>query len=192
MKRLLCVLVLALSACGGGGSNRAPSNLNDACAILDERRGYRSAFRAAEKKWGPPTHVMMAMMYQESRFRSDARTPYRFALGVIPLGRQSSAYGYAQALDATWDEYRRETGRRSAKRNRIKDATDFMGWYMAGTTEQTGVALDDTRNQYLAYHDGRTGYLRGTYKRKGWLLRVSSDIAARADTYAAQLATCPR
>ena len=65
-----------------------------------------------------------------------------------------------------------------------------MGWYMAQTVEETGVQLGDTRNQYLAYHDGRTGFLRGTYKRKPWLLRIADQVASRAVTYDAQLKSC--
>lgn len=185
---LLLGFVLSLSACGGSG--RAPSNLEDACDILQERRGYLSAFRATEEKWGVPVHVQMAIIYQESKFISDARTPFRYSLGVIPMGRQSSAYGYSQALDATWTEYKRDQGRLSARRNNIRDASDFMGWYMAESNERLGIALDDTRNQYLAYHDGRTGYRRGTWRRKPWLVRIAGEITARAAMYKTQLATC--
>lgn len=186
----LLSLALVLSACGGG-PGRAPSNLNDACAILKQRPGYLRAFRAAEDKWGVPVHVQMAAMYQESKFISDARTPFRYTLGVIPVGRQSSAYGYSQALDATWDEYRRAEGRLGAKRNNIKDATDFMGWYMQRSNEINGIPLTDARNQYLAYHDGNTGFARGTYRAKPWLMRVAGEIEERAAIYQSQLATCP-
>jgi len=58
------------------------------------------------------------------------------------------------------------------------------------TVEETGVALNDTRNQYLAYHDGRTGYLRGTYKRKPWLMRIAGEVEARAILYNSQLQAC--
>ena len=120
----------------------------------------------------------MATIYQESKFIGNARTPFRYALGVIPMGRQSSAYGYAQALDGTWDDYRRATGRWGAKRDRIRDATDFMGWYMHETTERLGIAKHDARNQYLAYHEGRTGYARGSYNAKPWLLRVNTPLTS--------------
>ncbi len=122
----------------------------------------------------------------------DARPPYRYTLGIIPMGRVSTAFGYSQALDGTWDEYRRETGKRSAKRDRIRDASDFMGWYMAETQNRLGIALSDARNQYLAYHEGRTGYARGSYRNKSWLLRVSSEVAARSNMYQRQLANCGR
>lgn len=180
-----CLLV---AACGGNYS--APRDLDNACAIVSERPRYHRAMKQTERKWGVPVYVQMATFYQESKFIGDARTPYRFVLDVIPMGRQSSAYGYAQALDATWDEYRDEEGRRSAKRDRIEDATDFMGWYMDKTTEALGISKADARAQYLAYHEGRTGYARGSYNAKPWLLRVSSQVAARSDTYRSQLMAC--
>jgi hypothetical protein len=134
----------------------------------------------------------MATIYQESKFVRNARTPHRFALGVIPMGRQSSAYGYSQALDGTWDEYKRGPGKDYAKRDRIDDATDFMGWYMDLSERELGIPKWDARNQYLAYHEGRSGYARGTYNDKSWLLRVADEVAARSDQYQIQLAACGR
>jgi len=184
------VIVLLAASCGGGGSGRSPNNLEDACAILKERPHYTRAFRAAERKWGVPVHVQMATIYQESKFKSDARTPFRYSLGVIPYGRQSSAFGYSQALDGTWDEYLESTGTRRARRDDIRDATDFMGWYMAETARSLGISTRDARNQYLAYHEGRGGFKRGTYNNKAWLLRVADDVGNRAVVYEVQLANC--
>ncbi|WP_297341276.1 lytic transglycosylase, partial [Pseudophaeobacter sp.] len=130
MSRIIVVLALLLvvASCGGG-PNTPPRNLENACAIIKERPKYLHAFRATERRWGVPIHVQMATIHQESAFRGNARTPHKYLLGVIPMGRQSSAYGYGQALDGTWEDYKRDTGRRRAKRDRIEDATDFMGWY---------------------------------------------------------------
>ena len=193
MSRIIVVLALLLvvASCGGG-PNTPPRNLENACAIIKERPKYLHAFRATERRWGVPIHVQMATIHQESAFRGKARTPHKYLLGVIPMGRQSSAYGYGQALDGTWEDYKRDTGRRRAKRDRIEDATDFMGWYMNKSLEKNSIPLYDARNQYLAYHDGHTGYARGTYKAKTWLLRVASKVEARSQMYQAQLATCRR
>lgn len=191
-RSFIAVLALMVLASCGGSYNSAPRNLDNACSIVKERPEYLRAFRATERKWGVPVHVQMATLYQESKFVGDARPPYRYTLGIIPMGRQSTAFGYSQALDGTWDEYRMDTGSRGAKRDRIRDASDFMGWYMAGTREALGISMSDARNQYLAYHEGRTGYARGSYKRKSWLMRVSSDVAARADMYQRQLVSCRR
>ncbi|OAN96102.1 transglycosylase SLT domain-containing protein [Sulfitobacter geojensis] len=183
------ILVLLVGSCGGGQSS-APRDLDNACNLLRERPQYLKAFRKVERKWGVPMHVMMATIHQESKFIADARTPFRYVAGVIPMGRQSSAYGYSQALDATWDEYRADQNRRSAKRNRINDATDFMGWYMNQTRDRNGVSLSDARNQYLAYHEGHTGFRKQTYNRKSWLVGVAGKVDARSQMYRAQLSAC--
>lgn len=181
-------LLLTLIACGGG--NSPPRNLDNACAIVGQKRGWLSDMRAVERKWGIPAHVQMATIYYESKFVHDARTPRQFALGIIPMGRRSSAYGYAQALDGTWDEYRDDQRRRFARRDQFDDAVDFIGWYMHESNQRLGISKQDARNQYLAYHEGRTGYARGSYNRKQWLLRVANDVRVRAETYRTQLASC--
>lgn len=189
-RTLRAMAITLLVASCGGDSGTAPRNLDDACSIAQQRPQYLKAFRKTEQKWGVPVHVQMATMHQESRFVSNAKTPHTYALGIIPMGRVSSAYGYSQALDGTWDDYKRSTGRRLARRDRISDAADFMGWYMNLSREKNGISLYDARNQYLAYHEGHTGYARGTYNRKSWLLNVANKVDARADLYQAQLATC--
>ena len=189
-RRLRALAFLLLVSACGGGHNSAPRNLDDACSIVRQRPAYLKAMKATERKWGIPINVQMATIYQESKFIGNARTPYKWALGVIPMGRQSSAFGFAQALDATWDEYRKDQRRWGAKRDRIEDATDFMGWYMDETTEKLGISKSDARNQYLAYHEGRSGYARGSYRAKSWLVRVAGEVGARSNTYRQQLISC--
>ena len=183
------ILVFLLASCGGGQSS-APRDLDNACTILKERPDYLKAFRATERKWGVPVHVQMATIYHESRFVADARTPFKYVLGVIPMGRQSSAFGYSQALDATWNEYRSKQNRRTAKRDRIRDASDFIGWYMTESQARNGIQLNDARNQYLAYHEGHTGFSRGSYNRKSWLMGVASQVESRSALYENQIAAC--
>lgn len=183
------ILLLFLASCGGGNFS-APDNLDDACAIVAERPSYLRAMQATERKWGVPVHEQMAFIHQESKFIGNARTPHQYALGIIPMGRQSSAYGYSQALDGTWEEYQADTGRRNAKRDRITDATDFIGWYVQDTTDMLGIPKTDARNQYLAYHEGRRGYANKSYKGKPWLVNVANSVQKRSDMYKKQLASC--
>ena len=192
MSRLLraFILLMVLASCGSREFS-APRNLDNACAILSERPNYARALRAAERRWGVPVAVQMATIYQESKFIGNARTPFQYTLGVIPMGRQSSAYGYSQALDGTWREYQVDQRRMSARRDRIDDATDFMGWYMNRSRERNGISLSDARNQYLAYHEGHTGFSRGSYNQKSWLLRIAGTVQDRAVMYGAQLLSCP-
>lgn len=191
MSRLLraTVLMILVAACGGGNYS-APRNLNDACSILKQRGKYYRSMKKVQRRWGIPVSVQMATLYQESKFVGNARTPHQYVLGVIPMGRQSSAYGYSQALDATWDEYREDQRRRSAKRDDFGDAVDFMGWYMDESYRKLGISKSDARNQYLAYHEGRNGYARGSYKSKAWLVRVAGNVDSRAKLYEAQLRRC--
>lgn len=186
-------LVLLVAACSGAPRERsgpAPRDLDNACAILAQRPSYLRAFQQTERRWGVPVAVQMAIIYQESKFVPNARPPHQYALGVIPVGRQSSALGYSQALDGTWREYEAQQGR--GRRDDIMDATDFMGWYMNGTLRELGIPLHDTENQYLAYHEGRGGYRRQSHREKAWLLRVAAGLHERALMYDAQLRSCRR
>ncbi len=183
------IIVLLLASCGGS-STTPPRDLDNACTILTQRPDYKKAFKATERKWGIPVHVQMATIHQESKFVGDARTPFRYVMGVIPMGRQSSAFGYGQALDATWDEYRAAERRNGAKRDKITDATDFMGWYMNISRERNGIALTDARNQYLAYHEGHTGFRKASYNSKPWLIGVAGKVEARSVMYRDQIAGC--
>lgn len=146
--------------------------------------------KSTERRWGVPVNVQMATIYQESKFIGNAKTPHNFALGIIPMGRQSSAYGYSQAIDSTWAEYKRSSGGFGARRDQIDDATDFMGWYMAETEAKLGISRHDATNQYLAYHEGRNGYSSGSHLEKAWLMRVAAEVGQRSDTYRQQLAAC--
>jgi hypothetical protein len=190
MKKIaLLTVLLILAACSGSGKG-PPRNLDNACSMKAERPGWFKAMNNTERKWGVPTPVQMSTIYYESRFVPNAKTQYRYALGVIPMGRRSSATGYAQAIDGTWDWYKREAGGFGAKRSNFADSVDFIGWYMDKTEKRNGVSKFDMYNQYLAYHDGHTGYARGTYRNKAWLLRTANDVEARAIMYQNQLRTC--
>ena len=184
------LLLLIVVSCGQTYS--APRDLENACSIVAERPTYLRAMKRSETRWGVPVAVQMAIIHQESRFVGNARTPFRYAAGVIPLGRQSSAYGFSQAIDQTWNDYRSETGRRTARRENIADATDFMGWYIDGTTQRLGIPKGDARDQYLAYHEGRGGFARGGHRSKAWLVGVAQNVQTRAVYYDLQLRSCGR
>ncbi|MDG2299058.1 MAG: transglycosylase SLT domain-containing protein [Planktomarina sp.] len=188
--RALIILILLTSCSLSGNYTKAPKSLNNACSILDQRRSFLPAFKAAKRKYGIPISVQMAVIWQESKFKSKAKTPKTYFLWVVPTGRQSSAYGYAQVLDATWQEYKSTAGRWGARRSNIRDAADFMGWYMAQNNKKLGISMWDAGNQYLAYHEGRNGYRRGSHKSKRWLLNIARNLDKRAAMYKDQLIRC--
>ena len=189
--RLVAVAFL-LASCGGGRDHSPPRNLDDACALATERPAYFRAMRDTERRWNVPVPVQMAIIHAESRFDGDARTPHRYALGVIPLGRQSSAYGYSQALDGTWEDYQSQTRNRHARRDNIEDATDFIGWYASEDYARNGIHPTDARDLYLSYHEGHAGYARGSHNSQRWLTDLADRVAQRAAMYDAQLRACNR
>ncbi|MEX2520680.1 MAG: transglycosylase SLT domain-containing protein [Paracoccaceae bacterium] len=187
---LWAAATIALAACSSTPSG-PPRNQADACAVLDQREDWGPALRKVEQRWGAPPHVVMAIIQRESSFRSDARPPKKYMmLGMIPDGRVSSAFGYPQALDGTWAWYQEETGNGWASRDDFEDAADFVGWYLAKTQSMNGLSKSDAFSQYLAYHEGHTGYRRGDWRQKSWLTNVASAVANQAETYRGQLSRC--
>ncbi len=178
-------LITTLSGC----ATYRPSNVDNICHIFRGETDWYEAAVDANKKWGTPIWVMMAIMHQESRFIDDARPPRDWFL-FIPLPRKSSAYGYAQAQDPAWEDFMKKTGARGHDRDEFDDAIDFIGWYTDYTQKRLGVSKWNAYDQYLAYHEGHGGYQKGSWKNKTSLKRVANKVKKKAATYNAQLKTC--
>ncbi|MEM1345907.1 MAG: transglycosylase SLT domain-containing protein [Pseudomonadota bacterium] len=188
----LRALALGLALLGAGCSSAPkhagpPKAQDDICAIFAERPGWREATQAAALRWGVPVEIQMAIVWKESNFRAAVRPMRQTALGRVPA---STAYGYAQAIDGTWDWYREETGQSRADRTEFDDAVDFVGWYVNKTVATTRIAAFDAYGQYLAYHEGHTGYRRGAWQQKTWLKEAASKVASQASLYGRQLRRC--
>jgi hypothetical protein len=182
------ILLVAMGFTGCATSPpKEPGNL---CAIFAEKEDWYAASRAAQRQWGAPVSVQMAIMRQESAFVADARPPRQWFLGFIPLSRPSTAYGYSQALDGTWERYRKSTGRTDAERDDFADAADFIGWYAHLSQTELGLSNRDAYRQYLAYHEGQGGYQRGSYRQKPWLMDLARKVAGTATRYQRQLDAC--
>ena len=187
-QRLILVAALVV-AVAFAGCTAPPKRPNNACKIFQEKpKWYKHTHRAA-KKWQVDASVLLAIMRQESGFNANAK-PKRKRFFGIPWKRQSSAFGYPQALDGTWNLYRKNTHNFIARRDRFSDAIDFIGWYVAQTRRQLKIAPHDGYRNYLAYHEGWSGYARGTYKRKKWLPPVAKRVANQANQYRGQLKRC--
>lgn len=167
-----------------------PQNINNVCEIFREHPKWYTAAKKSQKKWGVPIHVQMAIVRHESEFIADAKPPRRKVLWIIPWKRQSTAYGYSQALDATWKGYKNANGKYWAERDDFADAVDFIGWYNNQIYRQLGINRKDAYALYLAYHEGPYGYKNGTYWRKKWLRNVAKQVERRSKTYQQQLSKC--
>lgn len=187
-------IIVALFALFLTGCATAPTRINNACSIFEQRDGlfnnWRKDAQAASREFGVPVPVLMATIYTESSFQPYARPPRTKLLGFIPWKRRSTAYGYAQALDGTWKGYQKDTGRWSASRSDFTDAIHFVGWYHSKSKTRNGIALNDTYNLYLAYYSGHAGYSRGVWKNNAPIKRAAQRSANIANKYAQQLRNC--
>ena len=184
--------LLALLLLAAGCTTSPPSNVNNICDIFDEKRGWYDDALDAQKEWGSPVPVMMAIMHQESRFVAKAKPPRKKIFGFIPGPRPSDAYGYSQAKKSTWKDYKRGGGNYGADRDDFGDAIDFIGWYNEQSRKRSGISKRDTYRLYLAYHEGHGGFNRGTYKSKKWLTDVARKVERRAGSYQQQLNGCEK
>ena len=190
MKRILSlVIIIALSACT---SKAPPKNTTDVCKIFKEKYSWYKAAKKTEKRWKIPVSVSMAIIKQESSFIADARPQRTKLLGFIPWKRITSARGYAQAVDGTWEMYLKDRGGWFVARNDFEDAVDFIGWYNYKTHKQLNISMTNARALYLAYHEGRGGYRRGSYRTKPWLLSVADKVQRNANRYDAQYQGCKK
>ena len=174
----------------GCSATNPPGRPDDACSIFREKKGWYHEAADAHERWGVPIAIQLAFVRQESSFDGKAKPPRRTLLGFIPWRRRSTAMGYAQALESTWTEYRESTGARGADRDEFGDAVDFIGWYNSRSSKICSIPKNDAYRLYLAYHEGPTGYRRGSYRRKDWLITTARKVASRANTYQVQLARC--
>jgi hypothetical protein len=182
--KLLLYSLLIVSLAGCATNTKPPSDTTNACAILDEKRGWEKHVFEAARAWNVTPGIILAFIRQESGFRHDARPVDRNG------NRLSSAYGYSQALDGTWAQYERTQG--GGKRKSFEDSADFIGWYLDLISKQTGITKTDARNLYFAYHEGPGGYRRGTHIGKSWLVDTAGRVASQATIYDGQLRRCER
>ena len=170
--------------------DKPPEEIDNICQIFRQNRDwYRSAYRSSEK-WSVSIPVLMAIVHQESKFKAEAKPPRTTCFCFLPGPRPSSAYGYAQAVDETWDKYKSSTGNWGADRNNFADAIDFIGWDCNLSYSVCGISLNDAYNLYLAYHEGHKGFNQGNYRKKKWLQKVAWKVKSRSKYYWSQLASC--
>ncbi|MDP3009848.1 MAG: hypothetical protein Q8N30_12370 [Methylococcales bacterium] len=187
MKKLLllfCLLTLVNCA------ELPPKNADNVCAIFKEKEQWYDDAKQAEQRWGVPVAVLMAIMHQESHFVADAKPPRTWLLGFIPWFRPSSAYGYAQALDGTWDNYLDAAGSFGADRDDFADAVDFIGWYNYNSHTKLGIPTQDAKLLYFAYYEGIEGYNSKNHFKKTDLQKTADKVAYRAKLFQTQLSHC--
>ena len=178
-----------ITACASSGP---PVSTSDVCKIFKEKRSWYKAAKKNEDRWDIPVSVTMAIIKQESSFIAAAKPGRTKLLGFIPWKRESSAKGYAQAIDGTWELYLKDRGSWFKSRNDFDDAVDFTGWYNSKSIKQLKIEKHNARALYLAYHEGRGGYRRGSHRTKPWLLVVADKVQRQSDRYNLQYQKCKK
>ena len=181
------ILIFSLQSC----MTKPPQNPDNICLIFEEKKSWYKAAMKSEKRWKIPPYVLMSIVYQESSYKADAKPDREKLLWVIPWKRKSTAVGYSQALNMTWDDYKDETDNSRANRKNFADSADFIGWYASKGYYQ-GFDRLDARSLYLAYHEGYAGFKKKTYRKKPWLIKVAERVQTRSTKYQQQYWGCAK
>ena len=187
--RLRLLPLVLFSGLVAGCASHPPSHQQNLCSVFRQHPRWYDYARESEKTWGVPIQVLMAFVRVESAYRSHAKPPFRWFL-FIPLGRASSAKGYAQIQDPAWEDYEKARGGWFRSRSDMADALDFVGWYDNQSSKMLGISKWDAKRLYLAYHEGRAGYRSGGYKHKPRVLQAADRVSLTAREYGAQLKRC--
>ena len=188
MKLFLITIIFFITSCSSWST--IPSDQTNACSIIKNKRSWYRALQKTEKKWGITKGTQLSFILTESNFRPRAKTQRKYIFGFIPSGRLSSAFGYAQAIDSTWEWYKKSTNNRYASRTSFRDSTDFIGWYINQSEKKLNLSKNDVYNHYLAYHQGHKGFKNRSYARKPNLISVAKKTARKSIVFEEQLKKC--
>ena len=189
LENLLIVLSIILIFAVACTSTKL-TNTADSCILFDEKKNWYKATKKSYDKWNAPIALQLAIINQESSFKQFAKPARKKLFGIIPSNRPSSAFGYAQVINPTWDWYKLKNGKNNASRANFSDVTDFIGWYSDQTTKILGIPKNDFYNQYLAYHEGHRGWKKKSFKSKKWLIDVAKIVESSGNKYNNQLKQC--
>ena len=184
--KIFCISITFLYAC----NTNQITNTADSCIIFEEKKNWYKATKKSFDKWKTPIPFQLAVIKQESSFTQFAKPKRKKILGVIPFSRPSTAFGYAQITNPTWDWYKNKTGNQNASRANFHDVADFIGWYTTQSQNMVGISKKDYYNQYLAYHEGQNGWSKETFIDKEWLIEVAKNVERNTNMYDEQLKNC--
>ena len=162
----------------------------NSCLLFKEKSNWYKSTKNSFDKWGTPIALQLAIISQESSFKQFSKPKRKRFFGLIPGKRPSTAFGYAQVTDPTWNWYKTRTGNTNASRANFSDITDFIGWYTNQSKKMVGIPINDFYNQYLAYHEGQGGWKKKSFNSKKWLLNIAKKVETNANMYNNQLKNC--
>ena len=169
-----------------------PKNTQNACSIFSERYLWYKHAKNSSEKYGVPVHLILAFVNKESGFNRWAKPERTKLFKIIPYKRPSSSFGYSQAIDKTWDQYKNETNNMLALRSRFKDSVMFIGWYINKTHQMNKIPLNDSYRQYLNYYLGWGNYANKTYQTDKKAIIFARSVQKQSNIYRNQLIKCQK
>ena len=167
-----------------------PKYPQNACKIFGEKYFYLKYSRASSKKWGAPISSILAVINKESGFRRFAKPKKLKIFKIIPYRRPSSSLGFSQAVNKTWDLYKKENNKPAALRISYKSSSDFIGWYFWKANKINKVSLNNTRDLYLNYYLGFSAYKNKAYQTDKKAIIYAKSVEKQAKIYKSQLLEC--
>ena len=164
---------------------------NNICYIFKKRPNWYKFSKKSEKRWGTPIWIQLAIINQESKFKSNARSQNKKIFGIpIPFTHKSSSFGYSQALNSSWRNYSNFIDNKSAQRNNFQDSADFVAWYIYRARKYLNLNNSQITDLYLAYHEGINGYRNKNYLKSKTTIISASKVSKIAIKYKNQLKDC--
>ena len=186
--KFLYLLIFALLA----SCSSIPKSTKNACSIFSERYLWYKHAKNSSEKYGVPVHLILAFVNKESGFNRWAKPERTKLFKIIPYKRPSSSFGYSQAIDKTWDQYKNETNNMLALRSRFKDSVMFIGWYINKTHQMNKIPLNDSYRQYLNYYLGWGNYANKTYQTDKKAILFAKSVQKQSNIYRNQLIKCQK
>ena len=165
-----------------------PKYPENACKIFGQNYLWYKSAKKSSETYGAPISMILAFVNKESSFNRWAKPKRNKLFKIIPFKRPSSSFGYSQAVEGTWQQYKRETGKKLATRARFKDSVDFIGWYVNKTTTLLKIPKNDAYRQYLAYYKGWGDYKNYSKDKKAII--YARSVKENASKYRKQLTLC--
>ena len=183
---LLSIISIYVMSC----SSIKIDNTANSCILFKEKKNWYKSTKKSFEKWEVPIALQLAIINQESSFQQFAKPKRKKLFFLIPGSRPSTAFGYAQVTNPTWEWYKLKNNHNNASRANFSDVTDFIGWYSEQTVKMLGISKKDFYNQYLAYHEGHEGWKKESYRSKKWLMNIAKKVESTANMYNNQLKQC--
>ncbi|MFC6200014.1 transglycosylase SLT domain-containing protein [Ponticaulis profundi] len=159
-----------------------------ACQIFRDRSDWYEAAKETEIRWGLTPEHQLALFAEEWALDGERLPPkWRPTFTLPAKGTPGLPAGF---FEATWQNYKAETGQAGASPNEFADLSDFMGWYFARTSNRTQLSPFDSLGVYYVWKLGPRGYATGAWQSNMWIAQRANRYAERVRLFRRDLEDC--